>query len=1191
MSTLRILMLGPPEVYLGEKMLNIRRLPPRGILYYLAERGSPLDRDELINLLSDEEKSSEKARLVFRQALHRLKRELQDPTLLITDTQVVTLDWKRTYVDVLEFRQLLKQVNPHLTGLTKNQPLPHWIVHALHQAVDLWRTPAFLPGAKIPETTTMELWFTFTESELTKQRLRLLESLSAHHESVGHIEQAINFAEQALVENVWNTDLHTRLTHLWRQSPNPRTAWEHYRKLKAKLQTQIDPDVMQEITDLYKRIQKTPASQKTAKPLDFTLLPTIDAPFVGRHKLLSHLQARYQKDGCTIILGPSGMGKSRLLKEFSHRLTDNQNVLLTRCHLTERDVPFHPFIKLLRQDIQPRFWHNLSPTSCVSLSYLLPELADLTPETAKTTGNKEQVPDALQQLFKLLHRENRLILCLEDAQWGDKETLETVELLINRAPFTQGAMLILTARAEVENPQIKELQQTVQQNPRHHVIHLPPFEFEETQVLIMGVFQRQPSDEFTQTLHQRSGGNPYFLLELLYAIIQSTTAPDISIPPPALTIPDSIHYTIQEYIYHLPAIAQRMLEILTISTFDCTPALLSLALARPVEELQPLLDSLCSQALLTAEKNEIGATMIRFKPGPLRECLLKDISPQRKTELHLILARTLETLLKENTEPQAATLALHYEEAEHLHRAFKYQVQAGRHARTLGSSSEARRAFNHAQQLIDQISPPLSNAEIYDMYSEWSNLLLELNEPVLLRKVNTQLLKIGQQQDNPWFIGTALSRFGDACLVESQFSEGIKNTERADTYLQTANQPVSHIQNAIRRAECLYLMGQVDKAIQTLEKAQEQTNDLPDEPKIKSLQAKTHSHLGMAYTLLGRPGDGLGYLSRALETFILENHTYDALTSQAALAITHILLSNYQAANKICQEGIEQAEVCNNWRYLSYLHVIQAAAAAALGEIEIAQSQAYRAISLAQPYSNVELIAQGYKIVGDLFFYLEAPAYALAYYQRSEQNARESYLEPEILACLGLSLAYTGETQQGTQYIQQATSLSEVKGLVLANMRARLAQAYIAFRSGQTNQALSLAQTLSQETDQCSLPVEHLQAELLLAQIAWQRENIKNALQKAQDVGNQAMSLSCFWIELNAQRMLLQLTRQMGIEPKYSIRRLPALLQKLEANMTIPKPDDKSAIPHLLPKAVAVFHQKLHLELGLPYKLSDAHPQ
>jgi class 3 adenylate cyclase/tetratricopeptide (TPR) repeat protein len=128
-----------------------------------------------------------------------------------------------------------------------------------------------------------------------------------------------------------------------------------------------------------------------------------DAPLVGRAKEVGRLQTAYQRAVETrrpqlvTILGPAGIGKSRLARELMERVADEATVLVGRC------MPYGDGIT---------FW---------PIREILPE------ETFEGTG--EEIFWRVRKRLEAQADERPLVVCFEDVHWGEPTFLDLVQYL------------------------------------------------------------------------------------------------------------------------------------------------------------------------------------------------------------------------------------------------------------------------------------------------------------------------------------------------------------------------------------------------------------------------------------------------------------------------------------------------------------------------------------------------------------------------------------------------------------------------------------------------------------------------------------------------------------------------------------------------------------------------------------------
>jgi DNA-binding SARP family transcriptional activator/tetratricopeptide (TPR) repeat protein len=189
--------------------------------------------------------------------------------------------------------------------------------------------------------------------------------------------------------------------------------------------------------------------------------PRHRAPLVGRQEELAVLTNVFDRvrseRSCSLVtlLGPAGVGKSRLVAAFLDGLEDVR-ILRGRCLSFGRDMSLWPIIEMLSGAAGVAFDH---PSQQVhkKISKLLEGLDDADFVERQLTGllGLTETASAADELFwairrflEALGRDRPVIAIVEDAHWADTALLDLVEHV---ATWTRGAplLLIITGRPEL----------------------------------------------------------------------------------------------------------------------------------------------------------------------------------------------------------------------------------------------------------------------------------------------------------------------------------------------------------------------------------------------------------------------------------------------------------------------------------------------------------------------------------------------------------------------------------------------------------------------------------------------------------------------------------------------------------------------------------------------------------------------
>jgi class 3 adenylate cyclase len=169
-----------------------------------------------------------------------------------------------------------------------------------------------------------------------------------------------------------------------------------------------------------------------------------DAPLVGRERELRRLHETFaqasEDRSCQLftILGPAGVGKSRLTAEFLGSL-DNATAVRGRCLPYGEGITYWPVVEVLRQ-LPPVKDLGLEPAAVAAVEGLLGEQQAL--------SAREEIPWALRKLLESVAATAPLVVVFDDIHWGEPAFLDLVEHVADLS--RQAPLLVLCiARPEL----------------------------------------------------------------------------------------------------------------------------------------------------------------------------------------------------------------------------------------------------------------------------------------------------------------------------------------------------------------------------------------------------------------------------------------------------------------------------------------------------------------------------------------------------------------------------------------------------------------------------------------------------------------------------------------------------------------------------------------------------------------------
>jgi DNA-binding SARP family transcriptional activator len=318
------------------------------------------------------DKPDDVANVNLRMALSNL-RKLLGPALDITRSDVSVSKNYRCILDVELFQSRLSQVDP--ATLESN-------CNSLEQAIALY-TGDFLEGLSVRDALSFEEWALRQRERYRQMALQALYRLSMIHTDRGSYDLAIQYTSRLLELEPWQEEGHRQMMLLLAMTGQRGAALAQYAACRRILAEELHVDPMPETNALLARIRAMPDPQLIpAAP------PAPSQALFGRQRehgwmLQQWKVAQERRSQITLIEGEVGIGKTRLVEEAMRlAVAAGASVLRARCHEFGDDLPFHPFVEILRQslDRHPDLPNRLSPVWLAELASILPELTDSNPD-------------------------------------------------------------------------------------------------------------------------------------------------------------------------------------------------------------------------------------------------------------------------------------------------------------------------------------------------------------------------------------------------------------------------------------------------------------------------------------------------------------------------------------------------------------------------------------------------------------------------------------------------------------------------------------------------------------------------------------------------------------------------------------------------------------------------------------------
>lgn len=378
------------------------------------------------------------------------------------------------------------------------------------------------------------------------------------------------------------------------------------------------------------------------------------APLIGRGRELRRLTAAATAAATghghiACVLGSAGTGKTRLLLELRSRLQDTDDdleVVTSQCFPGEGAPPYWLWTQVLRQ--LSAGWPDAFRAAAAPFGTLLaPLLPEQAPGHAPAELSEVEWPqarfrthDAVCEVLFTLAKQRPLVLLLEDLHWADVASLDLLRLLCSRShPYPLSIVLSVRNQGPEGESVVCRTVTEILRGPRTEMLKLDGLSQDAVAALVEALAGPGVDREVVRTLHQRSQGNPYAVIQFLSLLDDANGLHD---PDAAAILMAQVPVGVREVVrQHLSALPERVVQVLrqcAVIGIEVDTDLLSRT-APADEPVAAALDTAIRAGLLREDPLALG--QLTFAHTLVQETLVDELSREERQNLHARAAQEL----------------------------------------------------------------------------------------------------------------------------------------------------------------------------------------------------------------------------------------------------------------------------------------------------------------------------------------------------------------------------------------------------------------------------------------------------------------------------------------------------------------------------------------------------------------------
>jgi class 3 adenylate cyclase/tetratricopeptide (TPR) repeat protein len=581
-----------------------------------------------------------------------------------------------------------------------------------------------------------------------------------------------------------------------------------------------------------------------ARPMAGRRKLNFNSELIGRQAELDVLLQKMKgleagKGAIISIVGEAGTGKSRLLAEFERELTGRRISWITGyAYAHTQQVPFFPLVGIVRR------WLDLDGSATAEamsagiaerVGKLLGPNAEEIPiiqgligqDVAETEGMspeewRKRLKSAMLNLLSAIARQAPTVFCMEDIHWGDAASFKLLKDIIFN--FEQPSMVIYTTRPHASLFTSHEVEVIASIYTEIRLGELSPAE---TEIMVASMLNTDTlPDDLCRLIHQRAEGNPFYLEEILNALVDSNALVfndgrwQMNRAFKETDIPSTIHGIIASRMDQLGLPDKRILQEAAVIGRAFLYDILK-RISVHADEVDAGLYKL-ERAGLIKPRALHPEMEFMFKHALIQEVSYGSLLRRERQRVHERIGRTIELLYQDRLSEFDETLAIHFQKSIATDKATDYLIRSGTKALRRCALDESDQYFKTAKSMLEQqqLATPETKKRLLDVVNQWAFVFYYkgMNRKLLELIENQQTLLDGL--DDPVREGFHWAWHGCALWHRHRFVESYESLVKARRLGETAAHPyLTGYAGTWLSWPCTEL-GRFDEAIENSEQAE-----------------------------------------------------------------------------------------------------------------------------------------------------------------------------------------------------------------------------------------------------------------------------------------------------------------------------------------------------------------------------------
>ncbi len=698
--------------------------------------------------------------------------------------------------------------------------------------------------------------------------------------------------------------------------------------------------------------------------------------FIGRKNELKELENQFLHTNddfmATQVLGPIGVGKTSLLKEFLKIAQPHTQILLGKGIPYGNNMQYHAIKDILKVvmdvndtddeiQIKEKIDAFIKVNQLENIQFSMPLVGVFFSEQYEKypvfdienpIEKKELLHHALCNILKILGQKKRVLIVIEDAEWLDYNSLDFLNYLIESK--TSGIMLLVLTRKDLfayKKLTLLELKDLTATETASFIDEYPDV--------------KNVPVEVKETIFEKSKGNPYFIHEILSSIRDFGKSKDL---------PESIHKSVLSRMDVLPELSRELLQVAAVIGNEFSSMFLKKIAPHFEKDIDMLLKILEEGDFVQKQ----GSHFFNFRNMLVQEVAYNSISVRRKKSLHLKIASLMEE--RDALSANLEMIAYHYENSEIYLKALYYYEKSGDKAFSLNNYQKAMKYYQVVSELFKKVekNSDLNKVEV-NLYKKIGKILFIAGKNENALDIFQKALDIAKEEKFNEDIADISLEKGLVYSHSGKYHQAIDFFNQASTIYEAEKMCEDFASCNMNIGLVYKQIGKSENAARHYKKALEVYKESEE---IKGI-ADIYNNLGNLSKALFKYDEALNYYEKAKEFY---EKKYDEIGLSAVynnIGTLHNHNGNIKTALEFFNKSIQIETQIGNRRGLAITYNN-------LGNTYIfskdwvnADSYFQKAFEIADKLQDVKMVADIYLNRGVLYMYQDDFEQSLSYLKNS----------------------------------------------------------------------------------------------------------------------------------------------------------------------------------------------------------------